>query len=409
MTASAPAPVLEVIAEAGLGKFALSSLRGMDTPDRRWQWLREQGPEVFAAAAEAGDSAVRAVHGGGLADADTWDADPEILTAPEWDPAWRVWEEAAYSALGATLSARGARCLSFDGHQVATGTVVALARQLAPDVGVAAAGPHAPAPDDRALATSVLAQVRHVFAVPPHRARLAELSSADLPELVELSPRIDGRSALVVDARLPRRLRDGYTWDTADLPELARLAASGAPVVAVRLFEDADGDSMIVHCWLPEPGLLGELSARWDGPRPLIACVAASCFVDEAWQELWRLPLERLGHFFVLLDVELDRVVKSWVRQGSPISLAQVDVNDASGEHRIAVAITVPPRPAMWVTIGDQMTASLIGEQLQRTPGVRLDRSATHLEGWHDSLTVILTHLLATESFADFGGLEGYL
>jgi len=166
---------------------------------------------------------------------------------------------------------------------------------------------------------------------------------------------------------------------------------------------------MIVHCRLPDPGLLGEPSARWGGPRPLIACVAASCFIDEAWQELWRLPLEGIGHFFVLLDVELDRVVKSWVRQGSPISLAQVNVDDVSGEHRIAVAITVPPRPAVWVTIGDQMTAGLIGEQLERTPGVRLDRSAAHLEGWHDSLMVILTHLRATESFVDFGGLEGYL
>jgi hypothetical protein len=53
-------------------------------------------------------------------------------------------------------------------------------------------------------------------------------------------------------------------------------------------------------------------------------------------------PLAGIGHFFVLLDVELDRVVKSWVRQGSPISLAQVNVDDVSGEHRIAVAITVP-------------------------------------------------------------------
>jgi hypothetical protein len=402
-------PVLEVMAEVGLSQFALSSLREMDRPDRRWQWLRKQGPGVFAVAAEAADSAVRAVHGGALADADTWDAHSEILTGQEWDPAWRVWEEAAYSALAATLTARGARCLSFDGHQIATGAVVALARQVAPHVGVAAAGPHAPAPDDRALAASVLAQVRHVFVTPPHRARLTELSPADLPELVELSPRIDGQSALVVDARLPGRLRDGYTWDSADLPQLAQLTASRTPVVAVRLFEDADGDSMIVHCRLPEPGLLGELAARWGGPRPLIACVAASCFIDEAWQQLWRLPLEGIGHFFVLLDVELDRVVKSWVRQGSPISLTRVNVDDASGEHRIAVAITVPPRPAVWVTIGDQMTAGLIGEQLERTPGVRLDLSAAHLEGWHDSLTVILTHLRATESFVDFGGLEGYL
>jgi hypothetical protein len=399
-------PVLDVIAEVGLSQFALSSLRGVDTPDRRWQWLRGQEPAVLAVAAEAGDSAVLAVHGGALAAADTWDADQETLSGPEWDPAWQAWEEAAYSALAATLTARGARCLSFDGHQVATGAVVALAQQLAPRVGVAAAGPYAPAPDDRALAASMLAQVRHVFATPPHRARLAEVSSGDLPEVVEQAPRIDGRSALVVDARLPRRLSNGYTWDAADL---GRLAALAAPVVAVRLFEDADGDSTIVHCRLPGPGLLGELSARWGGPRPPIACVAASCFIDQAWQGLWRLPLERLGHFFVLLDVELDRVVTSWVRQGSPVSLAQVDVNDASGEHRVAVAITVPPRPAMWVTIGDQMTAGLIGEQLQRTPGVRLDRSAAQLEGWHDSLTVILTHLLATESFADFGGLEGYL
>jgi hypothetical protein len=399
-------PVLDVIAEVGLSQFALSSLRGVDTPDRRWQWLRGQEPAVLAVAAEAGDSAVLAVHGGALAAADTWDADQETLSGPEWDPAWQAWEEAAYSALAATLTARGARCLSFDGHQVAAGAVVALAQQLAPRVGVAAAGPYAPAPDDRALAASMLAQVRHVFATPPHRARLAEVSSGDLPEVVEQAPRIDGRSALVVDARLPRRLSNGYTWDAADL---GRLAALAAPVVAVRLFEDADGDSTIVHCRLPGPGLLGELSARWGGPRPPIACVAASCFIDQAWQGLWRLPLERLGHFFVLLDVELDRVVTSWVRQGSPVSLAQVDVNDASGEHRVAVAITVPPRPAMWVTIGDQMTAGLIGEQLQRTPGVRLDRSAAQLEGWHDSLTVILTHLLATESFADFGGLEGYL
>ena len=51
---------------------------------------------------------------------------------------------------------------------------------------------------------------------------------------------------------LPRRLHDGYTWDSADL---SRLAALRAPVVAVRAFEDADGESMIVHCRLPEPGL----------------------------------------------------------------------------------------------------------------------------------------------------------
>ena len=332
-------PVLDVIAEVGLSQFALSSLRGVDTPDRRWQWLRGQEPAVLAVAAEAGDSAVLAVHGGALAAADTWDADQETLSGPEWDPAWQAWEEAAYSALAATLTARGARCLSFDGHQVATGAVVALAQQLAPRVGVAAAGPYAPAPDDRALAASMLAQVRHVFATPPHRARLAEVSSGDLPEVVEQAPRIDGRSALVVDARLPRRLSNGYTWDAADL---GRLAALAAPVVAVRLFEDADGDSTIVHCRLPAPGLLGELSARWGGPRPPIACVAASCFIDQAWQGLWRLPLERLGHFFVLLDVELDRVVTSWVRQGSPVSLAQVDVNDASGEHRVA------GRPRSW-------------------------------------------------------------
>jgi hypothetical protein len=51
--------------------------------------------------------------------------------------------------------------------------------------------------------------------------------------------------------------------------------------------------------------------------------------------------------------------------------------------------------------------AETVLDQLQRTDAVRLVHGTDHLAEWSDLLPIVLTHLLATESFFDFEGLKG--
>jgi hypothetical protein len=222
--------------------------------------------------------------------------------------------------------------------------------------------------------------------------------------LVDETSRIAGRPSLVLSARLPRRLLDLYQWSADDVE---RLRATRSPLVTARVIaDDGTGGSVILHPSLEAPSRLLDLRQRWGERGPVLSMIAASCLIDRAWQEEWVKELRAAGRSIMLIDIELERFAGSWADEDVRAGL--VEVNDPSG-GRWAVAVSASNQPVLGLAVGDEITARLLLEQLQRTPAIRFTHATAHLDQWRDVLPIALTHLLATESFVDFNGLHGYL
>jgi hypothetical protein len=220
---------------------------------------------------------------------------------------------------------------------------------------------------------------------------------------VDATSRIAGRPSLLVDARLAPRLLELYRWNDADAE---RLRQSTTPIVSARTIADdgADG-SLILHTPLDTPEQLAELHDRWSERGPTASIVAASCLINRPWQERWITPLRAIGPSLMLVDIELERFVRTWAAPDVTVTAGLVEITDTAG-GRWALAISASNQPLLWLALADEITVRLLLDQLQRTDGLQLIHGTDHIEEWSDLLPIMLTHLLATESFFDFEGLK---
>ncbi len=398
-------PVLEVIMAAELDAFRLASVRDLDRPDARWNWFIRQGADVLAAAAATADRAVVAEFGPAALASDGPDGGLHKSTDPAHDEAWDFWEASAYEQLRTALAKAGARTSSVNGHQDATAALLALVHARHGELGLRAAMSEERRRDDAAVASSVLQQVRHDLH-DGDRYRAALLPSIDAVQLVELManrPVIADRPAMIVDARPASRLAALYRWPGGVLP--AQLRASAGPVVAVRAVVDDGPDTVIGHAVVPEPDGLAVLSERWRSRGPLVSCVSASSLADAEWARRWLPPLSSFGPMFVLVDVEPDRFVPAWIRDGRQVTAVDMTIDDDGGK-RAALLFTAGSGFAWWLVIADDVTVRLMADYLRGRLGPRLHSDTEMFSPIRDAATVVISHLLATESFVSFDALR---
>jgi hypothetical protein len=400
-------PVLDEIAASGLDAFRLAAIRAIDTPDGRWRWFLHQGPQVPVAAAAVADRAMVEAFGRGALDSDGPGGDLAKSTDRSHDEAWEYWEASAYEQLRAMLGTARARTIGFNGHQDGTAALLEHVASRHGDIGVRPAMPDEQRHSDAALASAVLQQVRHDLSG-GERYRAALVRPADTESVAEIlagRPLLDDRPAMIVDARPANRLAALYRWPGGLLPE--QLRTPGGPVVAVRVMvDDGEPGTVIGHAVLHTPEEFAELSERWQRRGPLAVCASLSCFADVEWKERWLPALTSAGTMFVLVDVEPERFIPAWSRAGREVVAIGVDVDDSSGQ-RTGLVFSPDDGAIWWLVVANDITVNLLLEYLHDQLGGRLLSDAGHFAAIRDVTTVVISHLLATESFVSFDALEG--
>jgi hypothetical protein len=391
-------PVLDVLLESSDFSVAPGDLRTIDIPNGRWRWLSEHSRDLAARAVSDADGAL-----GGSVLLDHDDGGHEDISDPSNDSQWERWEQTAYATLARGLCVAGATPLEYNGHMTRAPEAVARALELAPSLRTHAARITDPAPDDRSLVGATIERVRLTLSEPPYTARLLYLDSSQLVDEVDDRCRIAGQPGLVLSARFPSRMRDGYRWNSEDQQRLEEMQE---PVVVARVIEADEGESSdVAHLVLSEPAVLSEVFAQWDGRGPVASVLSAGVLLDRSWQERWIARLREVGLLVVLIDVALDRFVNGWVSTGEGVRAGMIQVTDTSRGFW-ALGLTVEGRQELWLALADEITLRLLLDQLRGTPKLRLTDARDHLERYADVLPVVITHLLATESFLDLEGLD---
>lgn len=398
-------PVLDAIAvtiATDTRPFELSTVRAIDTPNARWRWI-ERRPNLLTQAATEADAKVRASFGTGALTADS----AEDRTAPaedHHDAAWAAWEHHVYDRLAAALRTAGATVLGFDDHRHAAEALIEAVRATHPGIGVWADS-SAPAPDDRALASAAIGDTRVHLTPTPWRAALLE---ADEGTIVNhrCGYLIGGVPSMILDVRLPERLRALYRWEPGHEEDLARATT---PLPMCRLMGDEEGEDVVLNVRVGDTNGLDRLSEAWDDRGPVVTIVAASCFIHKDWTAEWLPLLESIGHVVVLVDVEVGRFIGNWDQPGVAVSGSNIEIADAMFGTRHAVAFRSTNSAALWLYVGDEVTSRLLTHVIGSATGIELELSDDLAAEQAQILRITLTHLLATESFTDLDGLAGHI
>jgi hypothetical protein len=392
-------PSLQAMCEQGAQKFTLASVRRADRPDERWSWLLRRGRSLAREAALAAD---RENAGQTVLDLDVAGAMLTEVTAPEFDGFWRSWEIAAYEVFRRELADNGARVLDFDGHQEGTELAVTLAQAAAPDTGLRAASPGDQQRGDPWFVGDVIRQFRHHLH-PADRltAAFVDMPVRELATAVAGSGLIDGTSVLVTYSRLPARLAQLYEWRGTTRPD----PGDRVPATAVRVIVGDDQATVILHRPIQSPAEMRELASAWADRGPVVHCVSASCLTEAQWRDAW-LPVMGAS-LIVLVDVEPTRLTPSWQRAGSTMRGARIQVQDSSGTR--AGLLLAQEHGPLWFAIADDMTIGLLTRLVEAALGGRFDGHGGFSQAELTTMRLAAAHLLATESFVDFDGLEEYL
>lgn len=107
----------------------------------------------------------------------------------------------------------------------------------------------------------------------------------------------------------------------------------------------------------------------------------------------------------MLVDVEPDRFIPAWSRDGREVNAIGVDVDDPSGQ-RTALMFTPDGGAVWWLVVADDITVRLMVEYLRAQLGERLRTDGGVFDTVRDITTVVISHLLATESFISFDAME---
>lgn len=392
-------PVLDLLVDHGASGFRLTALREIDRPDGRWAYFLRRGGEAVAVAAAAADRAVRAAFGSDALTSDGAHGDLYDSTLRTHDRAWDLWESTAYEHLRRLLTGAGAGTLDMDGHTEGTATALtALESEYGP-LGLRAGYPDGARQDDGMLASSVIQQVRHDLVEDPYSAVFLPTPAPEtLAELVRVTQPDGPGRALLVHVRPGRQLARLYRWPLDEPP-------SGGPVAAVRVVTDGDaGDSVVAHAVLSDPTSTVATVAAWQGPGPVLACISASCLADTEWTARWFGELSAAVPVFVLVDVEPERFVPRWAREGRQVRAAGIDIDNA-GAQRTALVIAAGEGAIVWLVLADDVTVNLVIGYLRAQISDRLAVTADWFEPIRSDTVAVITHLLATESFTSFDAM----
>jgi hypothetical protein len=391
--------VLPAMVEAWPEPVALSALRRMDVPDERLEHLLRQ--PMSSGAVESADDMVAAQFGTEPLDADVGLGAGAL--DDRFDDAWAVWEDAVFDAFADELSAAGATVVGSNDHLPAAAELVALARAAHPEATIAV-DPR-PASDQRIVAV-VLRHARLWLTTQRRPARAIAVSrDVDLDEVVrvaEATTRLAGRANLVLSARLPERLLDGY-----DLPDPDRraIAAMEGPAVMIRTVADDGADLGQDVVWLvsfTQPDDVVALAAAWAGRGALTCCVAASCLADAAWQRRWLPVLQRIGPVVWLIDVAISALEGELV--GRAVQSLYLDLGPSPAGARQALAVKVEGVVGVWLAVADEVGIQMI---IQQIADVAPDLRTTGGD-WTSLLEpvrLVLHDLLHVESFVDLRAL----
>ncbi|MFD9735217.1 hypothetical protein [Umezawaea sp. NPDC059074] len=396
-------PVLATLADVGPEAFTIADLRQADHPDERWRRLLA-APDVVASAFAAADARVRDAFGEEALRADQPDRPPSAAIDDEFEPAWLLWESQVYAVIGEHLTSRGATLLD---HRADLEHAVAPLRLLGGD------GPEfLPDPDplnDQVISETVLRNVVHRLADDLLDSRLLVADrDVDIDEVVrvaDLTSRLGGVPTLSVNVRLAHRLTETYRFDQDAAATLA--ARPAEPVVAVRaVADDGEGGDVLWHVELAEPEHLLRLVEEWGDRGPVHLCLGGSCLWATEWLARWKPALDAVGDVVVLLDTSLDAVSGKWSQTGGTIDHKVVSF---AGTPLTAVVFAPPDRKALWMALGDRVTADMVTGLLAALPGLVLRPPDT--VDWREVDQLILlaaTQIIHTESYVDFNALRGH-
>ncbi|GAA0450427.1 hypothetical protein Ade02nite_59590 [Paractinoplanes deccanensis] len=364
-------PILDTVAEAGLGEFTMASVRSHDRPDARWNWFVRGGPGPVAAAAASADRVVTGEFGPAVLTSDGPGGDLYTATDRDHDAAWDRWELAAYDHLRDRLARTGAGTLDLTGHQRGTARLLELAQSRHGDLGLRAAMTAEQRRTDADIAAAVLQQVRHDF-TGGERHRAVPLAAS--------APRAG--EPVIVHARPPGRLAGLYRWPPGVQP----------PPVAVRVIvEDGDGPA-VGHVPVADPVALGSA----------LLCVGASCLADPGFAQRWFPAAARPA--FVLVDIEPDRFVPRWAAEDTTVVAVPVRVSDTGGE-RTALLLRADDTGIWWLVVADDVTVRLMIEYLRGHLGDALVIDGGAFAAIAGPARAVITDVLATESFTSFDAL----
>lgn len=395
-------PVIGALVD-NLPDLRLDPPRSVDTPDGRWRRLLRAGPQLVERAAAGADDVLRDRGEFAALDADrTGGADR--AADDEWDEAWAAWELAAYTEVASALEGMGASVLTYDGHQAGTRALVEQALLLHPELGLRADAMDG-APDDRSLAAATIAGVRLHHAPQPWGARLFPVTPSDVVD--HRSGHVIGDGPpLVLDARLSTRLHRLFRWP-AD--EGALMLREHRARVDVRLIGDDDGEDVVLHSPIADPAALDRIVELWGARGPVVSIIAVSCLADREWSRTWWDPLTDTTQVVMLVDVAVDHFVGTWVDSSTAVRAAHIAIADRATDAVHGLVLAPEGSSVRWLYLGDEVSTSLMRYQLGTTTGIDVvdDPDLPVREG--ERMRVAITHLLATESFTDLEGLEGYL
>ena len=381
-------------------ELRLSEFRELERPDSRWHSMMAR-PEAVAAAARRTDELTTRRFGSDCLATDQPNSDPYAAIEDDLDDMWGYWERTFYNALGVILSRWGMAALGFDGHVDLAKRVLDIVRADYPTVELRAAA-SLTAPDDGALAGAVIAQARHNLVEPPWFSALADIPCEELVDILD-GKRIADIPILVVDVRLATRLLALFRWRPVDEQ---RLRSHHGAMVTLRVdAASEDEEDFILQRPVLTTDQLNDIEREWAGRSTIRSLVSVSCLADRQWTEHWLAPLRALGPQVMLIDTDPTRFVSNW--RGRTVRGARLNVADTAGS-RVALAVHASGIPSIWLAIGSKAYIALMEQQLAGL-GVEIQWDRGFVADWSDTLRVALTHLLATESFVDLNGLDGYL
>lgn len=390
-------PILNYLADSYPSALVMSRVRGIDRPDVRFAMCQSVSGKAVEGGVAAADDAFEAQVGRNVEELGL-DADDATL-----DEAWRVWEETfTQTLLRSHRRLRNVRVPDRNAHLV---DAIALAGRLAAD-GFELDLPMASAEDLPASDPESVQRLLTAVSIPLRPERWPALTAtlgkqievADLAAL--LTATTGARPHLEVMAHLSSHLLGDYEFSARDSDRLAPLDPT--PVFAVRAIIDDDGRGTILHTVLPGPDHYEAIVAAWNGRGPIVNCVAASCFVETAWQSKW-LPTLRQNPTIVLVDCGLLGMVGSGRLLGDH-QLVWGSYLDLDHSYLKALVWHVDTHPHVMLAIGDDLTIQLIAGQLTDLLDNRLGMHDSDWSAWRDALGAATASILRTSSALRFAG-----
>ena len=398
-------PILLHMVGSWPSAITVGSLRRLDVPDERLEYLLRDPEGLPATVVAVADEAVAERFGTAPLNADL--AGGSAALDDKFDTAWARWEETIFASLAGRLTDAGATVLSANGHLAAAAELAALAARTDSTLRLAIE-PNADASDQRVVGI-VLSHARLWLAALRRPARMITVGhDVDLDEVVRVADatsRIAGRPNLVLSARLPDRLLAGYDFPERDGTSLAALQG---PVVGVRSIADDGAGTETDAVWLarlPEPADAAALAAAWTGVGDLSCCVAASCLADARWRDAWLYVLEKIGPMVWLIDVGIG-VLADELGGGRTVHGMYLDLGPSPTGARRAVAFKVDGLVGVWLAVADDVGIQMITEQIADLPGIDLRMTGTDWSELLPAVRLVVLDLLHIESYVDLRALS---